>query len=407
MELPFDSIGISDILQYRDCPQRFAFGMRRHVPLPERMATFEGEKDDPPEATNENNAYGSAIHDCIAIVEKEQVADQEAIDRVWPTFQHWLDPEDLDRLKSDLELYHERSHTGWRLIAAETDMKVPLFVHEGRQIYFRFKLDALYQHLQNPGVFLSRDYKSSKWPKSQEEVNNDLQQWSYNFGIHEMFPECQDLTQEYDQLTAGVIPTRKTEVQRKQIKAWLIQQVKSILADNTLKPTLNQWCPWCPIIMDCTAVQRSADYWKNRIEAVAPSQKVGRKVVVQLSEDAQGFAYYAEMLPKVTLARKTLERFEERVKEVLAEMPSERRTELGYEMKERKGTAFPADALRRVHAIVGDDFYQLVGLTKTKLESFYGKGKKAAEGTPRDEILDLGQPKVQARYAQRIGGDDE
>jgi hypothetical protein len=34
-------------------------------------------------------------------------------------------------------------------------MKVPLFVHNGVQIYFRFKLDALYQHLQNPGVFLA------------------------------------------------------------------------------------------------------------------------------------------------------------------------------------------------------------------------------------------------------------
>jgi hypothetical protein len=44
LKLPSNEIGISDILGYRDCAQRMAFGMRRHVELPERFAVFEGEK---------------------------------------------------------------------------------------------------------------------------------------------------------------------------------------------------------------------------------------------------------------------------------------------------------------------------------------------------------------------------
>jgi hypothetical protein len=404
VQLPFDSIGISDILQYRDCPQRFAFGMRRHVPLPERFATFEGEKDDPPEATDANNAYGSCIHDCIAIVEKEQVSDEEAITRAWPTYQHWLDPEDLASLYEDLELYHQRTHVGWRLVAAEADMKVPLFVYKGVQIYFRFKLDALYQHLQNPSIFLSRDYKSSKWPKSEEQALKDLQQWSYNWGIHEYFPECVKLTQEYDQLRAGVWPLTKTAEQRAQIKNWLIKQVTAILNDETLAPHLNQWCPWCPIIMDCTAVHRSADYWKARIEAEAPAEKQGRKVVLKLSSDDNGgFAHYAELLPKVKLARATLEKFEETVTEVLRRMSDERLTELGFKKTTRGATQFPAAVLREIHAELGDEFYQIAGLSKTRVERHFGSGKKADRAEERDAVLARGVPAKGATVISQIG----
>jgi hypothetical protein len=96
---------------------------------------------------------------------------------------------------------------GYRLVSAEVDMRVPLFklTDDGEWIYFRFKIDALYQSLQNPGLFLMRDYKSSRWPKPIEEIHNDLQQWSYNFGVHEMFPECETLVQIYDQLRFGEV----------------------------------------------------------------------------------------------------------------------------------------------------------------------------------------------------------
>jgi hypothetical protein len=359
VQLPFDSIGISDILQ---------------------------------------------IHDCIAIVEKEQVSDEEAITRAWPTYQHWLDPEDLASLYEDLELYHQRTHTGWRLVAAEADMKVPLFVYKGVQIYFRFKLDALYQHLQNPSIFLSRDYKSSKWPKSEEQALKDLQQWSYNWGIHEYFPECVKLTQEYDQLRAGVWPLTKTAEQRTQIKNWLIKQVTAILNDETLTPHLNQWCPWCPIIMDCTAVHRSADYWKARIEAEAPAQKEGRKVVLKLSSDDNGgFAHYAELLPKVKLARATLEKFEETVTGVLRRMSDERLTELGFKKTTRGATQFPAAVLREIHAELGDEFYQIAGLSKTRVERHFGTGKKADRAEERDAVLARGVPAKGATVISQIG----
>ena len=131
-----------------------------------------------------------------------------AIQRAWATYHHYLTPDDLDRMCADLETYHTRTALGYRLIANEKDMRVPLFVYEGEQIYFRFKVDALYQNIEHPGIFLSRDYKSSRWPKTEEEIHKDIQQWAYNYGLHEMFPEIESLTQLYDMLRYGVTPTR-------------------------------------------------------------------------------------------------------------------------------------------------------------------------------------------------------
>src|SRR3954451_24221611 len=157
MRLPRNEIGISDIIAYRECGQRMSWGMRRHMDLPERFAAFTGERDEPPESTNWTNAYGSAVHVALAAVEHDDASDEEAIDAAWAEYGRYLDPEDLELMRADIEKFRVRSQPqGYRVIAIEQEMRIPLFVHNGEQIYFRFKVDALYQHLQNDGLFLSR-----------------------------------------------------------------------------------------------------------------------------------------------------------------------------------------------------------------------------------------------------------
>lgn len=378
VKLPSNEIGISDILQWRDCPQRFAFGMRRHVELPARLAVYEGERDDPPEAESPQSAYGSCIHDIFHVIDKEAVSDEEAIQRVWPKWAHWLEPDDLDRIRADLETYHKRSLLGYRLVAAEADMRVPLFVYKGEQIYFRFKLDALYQHLQNPAIFVSRDYKSSRWPKSDEEVQKDLQQWAYNWGVFEMFPECEDLTQIYDQLRYGEIPTRKNAEQRASMKEWLIQMVTAILEDETLEPKLNDWCAYCPLLLDCREPVRATEHWKNLMSVIAPVEKVGRKLVVKF-DDAMDYDYYVEMLPKVAEARKMLERFEETVKADLMKMSAADRDGYGYTTISKSGTRFPASSLQQIATEFPTEFWHIASITKAAAERMFGKGSDELE----------------------------
>jgi hypothetical protein len=380
LQLPNNEIGISDILNYRQCPQQFAFGMRRHVELPERFALYPGERDEPPEHEGYASAYGHCVHDAVQMIEETGCADEFAIQETWKKHNHFLEPDDLERLKTDIATYHGRRVTGFRLIGAELELRVPLFVHRGVQIYFRCRIDTLYQHLQNPGYFYSRDYKSSRFPKSEEEVHKDIQQWSYNMAVHEVYPECQTLVQVYDQFRYGAIPTRKTAAQRQTIKEWLILQVTAILEDDTLAPKRNDMCHWCPIMMDCRETHRSADYWINRLGALAPTKKEGRKLVMQLQPEVFGYETYTEMLPKVKDAMKVMERFVKTVEGDLKEMDEPTRAEHGYELgKPRRVDVWDAAAKRELYAELGDDFFQVVSFSKTEVEAFFGKGSREAE----------------------------
>lgn len=389
MQLPENSIGISDILQHMDCARRMAYGMRRHVPLPPHVAEHEGERDDPPESWAPGNAYGSAVHEAIHIVDSEDVTDSVAVQRAMQAFPHWLGPEDMAMLKDDLATYHERDYLGVRTVASEDDIKVPLMTYKGVQYFFRFKLDRLYQRLDNEAVFIHIDYKSSKWPKSDAEVHKDIQMWAYNWAIHEHWPECDSLTQNYDQLRYGVIPTRKSAEQRQQMKEWLMRRVAVIVDDETLEPTANDWCPWCPIKRDCKRVWQMADWAKSRLDAfliTEPKLKQdgtpGKRLDIKL--DRSQFDQAMRDLPKLSVVRKTIEKLEEELRDDIRALPPERRATLGWELRGSKNTTMTSEGKRKAHAIMGDDLYHVITMPKTKVENFYGEDKETAA-----RVLDL------------------
>jgi hypothetical protein len=361
VDLPNDSIGISDILQFRECRRRWAFDMQRW-----------SDQGEAPEATNPNNVYGSAIHLAIAATE-EGASDDEAIEAAVERYGGWLDAEDFEALAEDLSTYHERDYAGVKTVASEDNLRVPLFEHEGRMIYFRFTLDRLYQRIDQPGAFIHVDYKSSGHRKTEEEVHSDPQLWAYNFAIHEYWPEVTDLYQLYDQLRFGTVPTRKNDDQRRQIKEWLIAQVKVILRAEHLQPKFNKWCPWCPIMESCSEPKRVSEFAQARIEALAPE---GADVEGLASADLET---YVEDLDTFETVRKCIQRYEESVKGVIRELPDERRRELGFRLQPASKDVWTPQALKRVHGQVGDDFYLLVNVTKANIQRFYGKDKEAQQ----------------------------
>lgn len=381
MKLPDDSIGISDLLDYRECPQRMEHGMRRHTKLPD------GTKDEPPGATNWTNAYGSAIHDAIHLVETEGLTNEEAVSRVWPTYSGYLDPEDLAMLQEDLDAYRGDTPLGMVLVVAEMDVRVPLFMHEGRQIYFRFKLDALYRRIDNPTVFYHRDYKSSKHRKTQAEVDKDLQMWAYNWGIFELFPEAQSLIQSYEQLRFGNLTTSKNSEQRRQMKLWLIETVKAVLADEKMEPRQNEWCPWCPLVVTCDQTVRATRYWKGRLAALAPQVKEGRKTKIAFLDEGEDLErMIEEVLPDMIQTRKHLEAVEKALKDQIQRLPSEDRARLGWRLSDRKTKVLTPDGLRAFHEATGDSFYEMVNLARSSAESVIGKPGK---GEPLPKPLQL------------------
>lgn len=356
MKLPENAIGPTDIASYRDCPRRFEFGMRRHT-----------EAGEHPEAQGPNTAYGSAVHEMLAYVETHGFDDDAAIQSAFDLYAKWLEPEDLELLREDLETYHEREPLGVRTVAVETEVRVPLFEHDGVAIFFRTRIDRLYQRLDNPGVFIHVDYKSSKHRKSPEDVHSDTQLWATNWAVHEFWPECEQLVQVYDQLRFGPEPTRKNDAQRALIRDWLVKQATAILGDDELAPTKNQWCPWCPLMESCPVVEQSTDFALARIAALAPQRKEGRKMVVDL--DPGRIEVYVEALEDVAHAMKVLERFDKSVKGVIREMPAQRRTALGFKLGERFEDHFPPESMEALRGVLGaETFDRVVKVTKSNLD---------------------------------------
>lgn len=370
-----NAIGISDILQYRTCPERFIWGMRRHLELPERLRLYPGERDDPPEAINWTNAYGSAIHEAINRVELGD-SHTAAIERALATYGTYLTPADIELLTEDLERYEFRHPKGMDLVSAERDMRVPLFEHNGVQIYFRFKLDVLFRSHTHPDVFLHRDYKSSAHRKTKQEVHSDVQMWAYNWGIHEMWPEARMLFQEYDQLKFGVERTSKNAQQRAEIKQWLIAQVKILLADDTFVPKINQFCPWCPLVVTCRETRRATTYWRGKLALTAPLRKDGRKIKVEFLDEGDDLeAMIRDDLPKMREARKHIEKVESELKTLIEAMSIEDRERLGWRISERRSHTITPEGMREMHALLGDTFYELVNLPTGRL----GEHAEAAE----------------------------
>lgn len=378
MQLPDNRVGISDINTFRECPTKFEYAMRRH--------TEEGE---PPEAKHPDTMYGSAIHHAISSAEEGLLTDEEAIQAAFDEFSTWLDPEDMERLERDFATYRERDAIpGVRTVATELEVKVPLFVIGGEQFYFRGKLDRVYQRIDNPGAFIHKDYKSSKWPKTEAEVHSDPQMWSYNMAIFEWWPECESLLQIYDQLMYGAIPTRKSDEQRRKIRKWLERQVRAIINNDDPQPKFNQFCPFCPLLPDCPEPKRTSEFAAARLHALAPDPDGKGKLVL----DPDLMEVYVDELPKLSTARKTIESFEKQVRKALKDMRQPVRAYHGYQLgKGRSSDVWTPSALQEAHNIMGDEFFALVTMSKSRIKNYVGDDKATAE-----QLLDL---------ATRVTGD--
>lgn len=369
MDLPNDSIGITDILAHRECGRRMSFGMKRHV-----GAGAQNQAGTMPEASQFGAVwarhYGSAIHTAIQAVE-EGFEDEVAIQVAWNAYGHQLEPGDVQLMRDDLAIYRGRDYPQTRTVASEDEFRVPLMKHRGKQIWFRFKLDRLYERLDAPGVFIHVDYKSSRHAKSAKEVRDDQQLWAYNWAIHEYWPEVENLAQIYDQLRYGQEPTRKTHEARTRIKDWLVAAATSVIEDEAwqddglLEPRKNEWCAYCPIMESCPIIGQLTDWSLVEIATLAPAEKVGRKTVINLEpgREEEYVAAFAEAKQAITI----LERFRDAVTTLLKNAPALERGRLGYELRERRKSTFTPVSKERLHETLGERFYELAGVSKTAL----------------------------------------
>ena len=376
-------VGISDILAWRDCAARMQFGMRRH------------ERGAPPESWGPENAYGSAIHLCLRMLDDGRTQD-ECVQAALRDFRQWLEPADLTHLYEDMDKYLEREDIGVRTLLNETEISIPLFEHPtAGPVWFRARIDRVCQSLEDPLLLLHRDFKSSKWAKSHEEVAADLQLWAYNWSIVEwfvdLFPEydADDVTllQIYDQLNYGEIPTQKSPSQRQEIRRWLVQTITAIIEDEEMQPTFNEWCSWCPLKMDCPVVRYQLTDWAlAKIAALMPREErlnqngsVSKRPGPVLL-DPERIEEYVELLPDVHRAGSVLTKFEEEVRATLVRMPDTELHRFGKRKVDRSKRVFTTEAKRKIVEIVGiTRALMMFDLSLEGVKRFLGSDKAAVE----------------------------
>jgi hypothetical protein len=368
MKLPLSAIGITDVLiAYRDCPRRMSYGMRRH--------TGAGQQSDErtPEAGSWATAYGSAIHDAIQAVE-DGYGVEAAIQVAWNRHGSLLEPGDVQLLRDDLDTYARRDFPGTLTRASEDEYRVPLLEHGGETIYFRFKLDRLYERADAPGVFIHVDYKSSKHPKSEKEVHEDPQMWAYNWGIHEVFPGVRGPPPVLRPapLRPGADPQERgaarADPRLARASGHGHPRGRRRARGRPPQAAEEPWCRWCPIMESCPVVDELTEFGLVEIASAAPQEKIGRKKVVQLAEAA--VPEYAAQLDDVKEAIGVLERFRDAVTDVIKEMPEDRRRELGYETRERTNNVFGREAALALLDRLGPErFAEIAKVTKSGLES--------------------------------------
>jgi hypothetical protein len=292
MELPNDSIGVSDLKGWQECPRRMSYQMKRW--------TEEGE---PPEShANPHTRYGTAVHDGIQFMEETDAAPEEVVQFLMSNGHRWIDPQVSDELIADLEEHRNRDEPlEWRLLWNEREIRVPLVVHEGVRIFYRARIDRLYQHREWPGRYRLRDTKTSRWMRTKDDVDRDEQMSAYDWAVREYLPEVEELEIVYDQLRFGEVTSRRSDDDRRKIKRWLQMGAIAVLDDDEygpdglLVPEFNQFCAYCPILTGCSVVPMLTNYAQAEIARLAPEVKDGRTLRPQLDPDV--FDVYVDQLP--------------------------------------------------------------------------------------------------------------
>jgi hypothetical protein len=384
MELPNNRVGISDIIAHRDCPRRFSFSMERWT-----------EAGPHPETESYPTAYGSAFHAAVDHMEKTLCSDVEAVRVAFIAYFDHLEPSDIERLQTDLATYRSRAETGLRLIGSELNIEIPLFEHDGEVISFRGQIDRLYERIDQPGHFIMRDFKTSTQPKSQAEVDQDLQFWAYNWAIHEQFPQCISLEQRYDQLQFGVLTTGKTDADRQLIRQWIELQIRAILADDKVGPDgrprakKNDWCGTCQVKGSCPIVPRFTDFALAEMTAVAPPEE-------RTEEGKALIAKYVGQYDDAALGAKVLGAYADDVKKMVGGLTDTEMERLGFKWQERSALVFGPEAKEYVRGVIGDDAF-----TRAVTVSQAGLKKSGASDDSIARALEIGERVLGSRFVVR------
>ncbi|MGH7310257.1 MAG: RecB family exonuclease, partial [Candidatus Rokuibacteriota bacterium] len=235
---------------------------------------------------------GSRVHETLEALHRELVRGRllsldELIstfrhhwERQWPKRVRFPNPNDAPETyrtagERHLSDYYRRYHPfdRERTVAVERRLDFPLDP-EGR-VRVQGVLDRL--SITPDGVWEIRDYKTSAFLPTRQQLDQDRQLALYQIGVQHAWPEAQRVQLVWHYLAHDLeLRSERTPEQLDAVRRDVLDLVSQIEADEEFPTSVGQHCDWCSYKPVCPA-------WRHVVETAAmPPERFRQDAAVQL-----------------------------------------------------------------------------------------------------------------------------
>lgn len=303
-------------------------------------------------------SFGRVIHAALALMETASISPEDALRQAWD---QRLGPEWMAEAVEDLDGYLARASDRMSTVATEVDLYGLLYVDEVfGEVWFGGRLDRLEVDVNDPGTLHVRDYKTNRRPVARAAMKGDVQLKSYDWLVRQNWARLMgsttspsivvhlDLVKHYD------LDWWYEAQEIEEWAAWCEAIARAILRDEAGDPMVGPGCAWCPVKDDCRAYR------------ALPGQGRGMLERRQVTDLVRMVAWRDEAAETVRLLKAGIDDIDATIAErVDAEGGS---AVVGASLFTREASEARKADLRRVHAVLGDQFYDLASVSLTKLD---------------------------------------
>lgn len=303
--------------------------------------------------------YGSLVHDALYLAEEEDLPLlPNALDAAVQRSDVPLGPEAYEEAVKDLTRYLDRRDDHLATIAVEQHLKAPLVEIGGEQYYMGGYIDRLAIDPDDPYTLYVIDFKTSRTPPSQAQVDANNQMTHYAALVRGNLDKYMPNVDPKDVRIITVIDAIKwypvySERQHWQLDEyvdWCSAMTRRIVGDEEGAPVLGPACSNCAAKYDCSEFLGLPGEGKTVADRMSKTTDLEQRVLLMQQ---------AEMTVKALKAM-----IEEVMTEVKAEAPMEV-AGIRYEMVDDYRTEWDLAALQDV---LGQRFLNVVSVTGYKVD---------------------------------------
>lgn len=110
------------------------------------------------------------------------------------------------------------------------------------------------------------DYKTSRTALTQSEADSDIQLSMYDLAVSLLWPKYSKIILVLDYLRLGHVFSFRTPLSRKMFLDWLDEKDNYLASKEPpdIKPTLNQFCGWCPFRQQCPEFSKAVESFSGK-----------------------------------------------------------------------------------------------------------------------------------------------